>query len=79
MKALNGLLVIASGLLAAIYLANPGAGVIEFIPDNIPIIGNLDEMGATLILLNCLGYFGINLNRAANSKRSAPSEPSNTK
>ena len=31
--------------LSALYITNPGAGVLEFIPDNIPIIGNLDESG----------------------------------
>ena len=35
-------------LLGGIYILNPGAGIIELIPDNIPIIGNLDEGGAML-------------------------------
>ena len=34
--------------LGAVYMLNPGAGIIELIPDNIPIIGNLDEGGAML-------------------------------
>jgi hypothetical protein len=79
MKALKGLLTLGSGLLAAIYLANPGAGLIEIIPDNIPIIGNLDEVGATLIFLNCLAYFGIDLRRAASKKRVGTNERSSTK
>ena len=60
-RAIKPLLVILVGVLAAIYLLNPGAGFIELIPDNIPIIGNLDEAGATMILLSCLAYFGIDL------------------
>lgn len=30
-------------LLGALYLTNLTAGVIEFLPDNIPIYGNMDE------------------------------------
>ena len=42
------------GLIAFIYLLNPTAGILEIIPDNFPIIGNLDEAGATLILLHAI-------------------------
>jgi hypothetical protein len=38
---------------------NPGAGIFEIIPDNVPFIGNIDEAGATALLLACLRYFGI--------------------
>jgi len=61
MKILKHFIVISLGLLSAVYLLNPGAGVIELIPDNIPVVGNLDEAAATLLLLNCLAYFGIDL------------------
>jgi uncharacterized membrane protein YkvA (DUF1232 family) len=37
-----------------VYLLNPGAGVFELIPDNFPIIGNLDEAGATVLLVKCI-------------------------
>ena len=47
------------GLFCLIYLFNPGAGIFELIPDNIPIIGNLDEAAAVTILLMCLQSFGI--------------------
>ncbi|MEM3075079.1 MAG: DUF1232 domain-containing protein [Candidatus Pacearchaeota archaeon] len=30
-------------LLSLFYLSNLGFGFIEFIPDNLPLIGNLDE------------------------------------
>ncbi len=39
-----------AALLGFIYLLNPGAGFVEFIPDNLPIIGNLDE-GAAMLLI----------------------------
>ena len=38
------------GILGLIYILNPTAGIIELIPDNIPIIGNLDEGGAFLAI-----------------------------
>lgn len=43
-------LTILMGLLGAIYILNPTAGILEFIPDNIPWIGNLDE-GVAFTLL----------------------------
>ncbi len=38
-------------LLSALYLVNPGWGVFEIIPDNIPGIGNLDEATAVALFL----------------------------
>lgn len=38
-------------VLSVVYIINPTAGVLEFIPDNIPLVGNLDEAGATAMLL----------------------------
>jgi uncharacterized membrane protein YkvA (DUF1232 family) len=49
-----------AALVAVIYLLNPDAGVIELIPDNIPIIGNLDEVAATVLLFKAIAYFGWN-------------------
>ncbi|MEJ2470557.1 MAG: DUF1232 domain-containing protein [Desulfuromonadales bacterium] len=49
------------GILAVLYLLNPTAGVFEIIPDNVPLIGNLDEAAAVALLLMCLKYFGIEL------------------
>lgn len=46
------------GLLATLYLINPTLGVFEFLPDNIPLIGNVDEATATFLLLSSLAYFG---------------------
>lgn len=46
------------GLFSLLYLFNPGAGIFELIPDNIPFVGNLDEAAAAAMLLACLRYFG---------------------
>lgn len=53
--------IILLGLFCLIYILNPGAGVFELIPDNLPLIGNLDEAAAVATLLMCLKYFGIGL------------------
>lgn len=45
------------GAISVIYLFNPSAGVLELIPDNIPIIGNLDEGAACYLLYSCIEYF----------------------
>ena len=55
------LLIHVVGLTSLLYLLNIGVGVIELIPDNIPIVGNLDEATATILLINYLRYLGINL------------------
>jgi len=39
------------GGLSAVYLANPTAGVLELIPDNLPFVGNLDEVSVTFLLV----------------------------
>ena len=45
------------------YLLNPTWGLIEIIPDNLPIVGNLDEATVVAVLLACLRYFGCDLTR----------------
>jgi hypothetical protein len=49
------------GILSAFYLLNPGFGIFEFIPDNVPFIGNIDEGTATALLLSSLAFFGLDL------------------
>ena len=63
MKLLKSLFILLSGLLSALYLANIGVGVVELIPDNLPGVGNIDEFAASLILINCLAYFGVDLRK----------------
>lgn len=60
-RSMVGNLISVIGLvLTGIYLANPTAGM-DFIPDFIPGIGNLDEVAATTIFLACLSRLGINI------------------
>jgi len=54
-------LAVGGALLSAIYLANLGVGVVELIPDNIPVAGNIDEVLFTLLLIYCLRRLGIDL------------------
>jgi len=47
--------------LCVLYLINPTLGVFELIPDNLPIIGNLDEVAASAGLLWALKGLGVRL------------------
>jgi hypothetical protein len=48
----------ALGALAAlVYLSNPGWGIFELLPDNVPGLGNVDEAGATVLLVTCVRGF----------------------
>ncbi len=63
------------GFICVVYLINPTAGLFEFLPDNLPFVGNLDEAGATALLISSLGYFGIDVKgflgkRKADEKKS---------
>lgn len=42
-----------------VYLANLGAGVVEVIPDGVPVFGNADEAFAAFLLIYCSSYLGI--------------------
>ena len=55
------LLIAFAGLLAFLYLVNPTMGLFEFLPDNLPLVGNVDEATATMVLLGVLRYFGWDL------------------
>ena len=48
------------GLLSFVYLLNFTFGFAE-LPDNLPLIGNIDEAVAAALLLNALKYFGMDL------------------
>lgn len=43
--------VFALAALGLVYILNPTFGLIEFIPDNLPIIGNLDEGVAFMLVM----------------------------
>jgi uncharacterized membrane protein YkvA (DUF1232 family) len=50
-------LIYLMGVLGLLYILNPGAGFIEFIPDNLPIVGNLDDGVAIMLLWAALVEF----------------------
>jgi uncharacterized membrane protein YkvA (DUF1232 family) len=58
-RLLKEMTVIGLGAVSLVYLANPTAGFFELIPDALPVVGNLDEAAAVVILLNTLRYYGI--------------------
>jgi len=66
---LRTVIVIIIGLLSGLYLLNPGAGVFELIPDNIPLLGNLDEASAVMLLMACFRYFNIDLSNFFRRRR----------
>lgn len=51
----------AGVLFALLYLLNPGFGWVEILPDNLPLVGNLDEVGITGLLIYCLRVLGLEL------------------
>lgn len=63
MKTINSLIIGALGVFSVIFLLNPGAGIFFEIPDNFPVIGNLDEAAAAALLISCLAYFGFDVTR----------------
>ena len=58
---MKSVVVLVLGLLSLLYILNPGAGIFELIPDNVPFLGNLDEATAVMVLLACLRDFGIDI------------------
>ena len=59
---LIGQLVALGGVVAScMFLANIGAGFLFEIPDNLPFLGNLDEVFFSGVLLASLNHLGIPL------------------
>jgi len=58
-KLMVDLMVLLTGLLSMAYVLNFTFGLAELLPDNLPVVGNLDEATATALFLTCLSYFGI--------------------
>jgi len=56
-KGLPGWSIYVLSLIGFVYLLNPTAGVLEFIPDNLPLVGNLDEGAAALLLWQGINHF----------------------
>ena len=49
------------GILGVMYLLNLSFGVLEILPDNLPIIGNMDEAAALFLVYSAMEYFGWNV------------------
>jgi hypothetical protein len=47
------------GVVGIAYLLNIGFGIVEIIPDNAPLIGNLDEFVASVMVFPMLKEFKI--------------------
>jgi uncharacterized membrane protein YkvA (DUF1232 family) len=56
-KTIAWLTILAGGL----YMVNPGAGIFELVPDNLPVVGNLDEAAVVFIMLAAMRYLGMRL------------------
>jgi uncharacterized membrane protein YkvA (DUF1232 family) len=54
MRSLKMVAYVVGIVASAIYILNPTAGVWELLPDNLPLLGNLDEAAMTAVLLSCL-------------------------
>ena len=52
---------LAGAAFSSVWLLNLQMGVFFEIPDNLPIVGNLDEAFFTALLLACLSYLGVEL------------------
>ena len=68
-RLLKEMVIIILGIFAVTYLIFPTLGVFELIPDAIPIIGNMDEAAATVIIINTLRYYGLDLSRLYGNDR----------
>jgi uncharacterized membrane protein YkvA (DUF1232 family) len=55
MKSLKKILLRTGSMLCIIYILNPLAGI-DLLPDNLPVVGNLDEAFATMMLMTIEGY-----------------------
>jgi len=47
-------------VLGGIYILNPTFGV-DLLPDNMPILGNLDEAAVLVLMMGALRYLGVRL------------------
>jgi uncharacterized membrane protein YkvA (DUF1232 family) len=61
---------------SVLYLVNPGFGVFELLPDNIPGLGNLDEAAATALLIACIRAIVRKRRDVLDVQASAPVQPS---
>jgi len=55
-------------IVSTVYLLNFSFGIVE-IPDNLPLIGNLDEFAAAALLIASLKHFDIDFTNFLVSRR----------
>jgi len=65
----KNMIIITLGAVGMLYLMFPTLGIFELIPDAIPFIGSLDEFTATVLVINTLAYYGLDLGRLYGSPR----------
>jgi hypothetical protein len=56
-KPMKTISLVILALSSIIYLLNPKAGIFEALPDNIPVVGNINEGLASFILYSSIEYF----------------------
>jgi uncharacterized membrane protein YkvA (DUF1232 family) len=61
-------------VVGTLYVLNPGWGLFELIPDVVPGIGNLDEVGATILVVQSIRTL-----RRARKERSTLAPPERTR
>ena len=49
------------GIVGVLYMLNFGFGVFEILPDNLPVVGNVDEAFALFLVYSSAEYFGWNI------------------
>ena len=68
------LVAVVVAMFCVVYMLNPTAGFFEFIPDSIPVIGNVDEGLIMLLFLACLKYLGIDIPLGKSSRNAPPKQ-----
>lgn len=51
----------ATIIAGSVYLINPTAGIFELLPDNLPVVGNLDEAAVLFLMYSAMLYLGVRL------------------
>ncbi|MEQ8674918.1 MAG: DUF1232 domain-containing protein [Aggregatilineales bacterium] len=68
-RVFKDMMVLFLGAFSLIYLMYPSFGMFELIPDAIPLIGSIDEAGATILLMNVLNYYNIDVTNLFDNQR----------
>jgi hypothetical protein len=77
-RLIKEMFIVGLAAVALIYLMYPSLGIFELIPDAIPVIGSLDEATATIILINTLRYYGLDISRLYGRSRNQERLPEGT-